>query len=288
MNFEEILNYELLNTGNFQLNVSKLAIAIFVILVTLFVLRMIRRVIRKRVKKGSLDAGVYWTIFQVIRYLTWVIVIVLLLDTFGVKVSVLLASFAALLVGVGLGIQQVFGDLVSGLIILIERNLKMEDVIQLEDGTVGRVVEIGFRTSKIKTRDDIIMVIPNTKFVNDRIINWSHIDNKTRFHVSVGVAYGSDVELVTKVLLNVAKENEKVAGFPEPFVRFVDFGNSSLDFQLFFWVPESFLAEHIKSQLRYTIDAEFRKNNIQIPFPQRDLHFKTVSGAWEESMAKGK
>lgn len=274
MNIQDILNYEILSSGNFQLSAYSIVVALIAILITLFSLRLIRRVIKKRIRRGNLEAAVYWTLFQVVRYIVWVIVIVLVLDTFGVRVSVLLASVAALLVGVGLGIQQIFGDFVSGIIILIERNLRMEDVIELEDGTVGRVIEIGFRTSKIKTRDDIIMFIPNTKFVNDPIINWTHIDNKTRFNVKVGVAYGSDVALVTSILLEAAAKNEKIPNVPEPFVRFVDFGESSLDFQLFFWVSDSFFVEHIKSQLRYVIDAEFRKNGVQIPFPQRDLHIK--------------
>ena len=275
MTLNDLLNFELLSSGNFQLSVYSIVTALIIIVVTMFSLRMVKRIIRRRVKTGKLDAAAYWTIFQVIRYIVWVIVIVLILDTFGVKVSVLLASVAALLVGVGLGIQQVFGDLVSGIIILIERNLKMEDVIQLEDGTIGKVIEIGFRTSKIKTRDDIIMVIPNTKFVNDNIINWSHIDNKTRFNVPVGVAYGSDVQLVTRLLLEAAKENEHIPDTPEPFVRFEDFGDSSLDFMLFFWVTESFRVERIRSQLRYAIDAKFREHGVQIPFPQRDLHLKS-------------
>jgi len=271
---KDILNYRIFSTDNFVLSVYSLVTATIIIGVTFLVLRFIRKMIRRAVTRGKVEGNSLWTIFQVLRYIVWVIVIVLILETFGVKVTVILAGFAALLVGVGLGIQQVFGDLVSGIIILIEHSLKIDDVIQLEDGTVGRVTEIGFRTSKIRTRDDIAMIIPNSKFVNDRIINWSLIDNKTRFHVNVGVAYGSDVELVTRILLEAASKNEKVAREPLPFVRFVDFGESSLDFQLFFWVSESFLVEHIKSELRYAIDAAFRSQGVTIPFPQRDVHIR--------------
>lgn len=198
MGFREIIDYKIISTGNFELSVYSILVSVVLILVTLMVLRLIRGVIRRRAKKGKMDPSAYWTIFQVLRYLIWVIVTVQVLDNFGIKVTVLLTSIAALLIGVGLGIQQIFGDLVSGFVILLERNLKMDDVIQLEDGTVGRVVEIGFRTSKIRTRDDIVMVIPNSKFVNDRIINWNNIDNRTRHHVDVGVAYGSVVPLYRK------------------------------------------------------------------------------------------
>ena len=196
----------------------------------------------------------------------------MILESLGVEISILLASIAALLVGVGLGIQQLFNDLASGIILLIERKLRIDDVIQLEDGEVGKVTNIGLRTSEIKTRDDIIMIIPNSKFVNDKIINWSHIDQNTRFHVNVGVAYGSDVNIVTECLLKCAHEHSEVSKSPEPFVRFEDFGDSSLDFQLFFWVEKSFIVERIKSDIRYLIYKAFDDHKIQIPFPQRDLH----------------
>lgn len=275
MNFREILEYKIIDTGNFGLSLYSILLSALMVLITLVVLKVIRRVVRRRSMRGKLDPSAYWTIFQVLRYLIWVIVTVQVLDNFGIKVTVLLTSIAALLIGVGLGIQQIFGDLVSGFVILLERNLKMDDVIQLEDGTVGRVVEIGFRTSRIRTRDDIVMVIPNSKFVNDRIINWNNIDNRTRHHVNVGVAYGSDVALVQDILLKVAGSNERVAKQPLPFVRFLDFGESSLNFQLFFWVEESFYVENIKSELRFAIDAGFREGHVQIPFPQRDVHLIT-------------
>lgn len=184
----------------------------------------------------------------------------------------MLAGSAALLVGLGFGIQQIFNDLVSGIILLFEGNLKVGEIIQLENDIVGKVTMIGLRTSKIRTRDDITMIIPNSKFISDKVINWSQDQSTTRFQVEVGVAYGSDVELVTRLLLESAKENQAVETKPEPFVRFSDFGESSLNFQLLFWTNESFRCENVKSKLRYTIDRKFRENNVQIPFPQRDVH----------------
>jgi small-conductance mechanosensitive channel len=147
------------------------------------------------------------------------------------------------------------------------------DVVELE-GDVGIVKEIGFRTTKIENRDNIILIIPNSKFIGENVINWSHIEQKTRFSVDVGVAYGSDVELVKKVLLECARDHQEVTEYPKPFVRFDDFGNSSLDFQLFFWTDNAFRVENIKSDLRFAIDKKFRENKITIPFPQRDVHIK--------------
>jgi len=136
------------------------------------------------------------------------------------------------------------------------------------------VKNIGFRTTKIENRDNIIMIIPNSRFIGENVINWSHIEQKTRFSVDVGVAYGSDVELVKKVLLECAYKHQEVTDYPKPFVRFLDFGNSSLDFQLYFWTDNAFRVENIKSDLRFAINNIFKKNGITIPFPQRDVHIK--------------
>jgi len=272
MGLSEFLNYSLITTKNFNLTVSSVLIVIAVLIGTIIALRILRRVFKRFIAKRERDQGVYWSVFLFVKYLTWVIVIVALLDTLDVQITVFLASIAALLVGVGLGIQQLFNDIASGIVLIVERNLQINDVIQLDDGTVGRVIEIGLRTSKIKTRDDIVMIVPNSKFVNDRIINWSHIDFKTRFCVEVGVAYGSDIKLVSELLKSCALSHNKVANKPVPFVRFNNFGESSLDFQLYFWVKETFLVENIKSDLRFAIDDAFRKNGVTIPFPQRDVH----------------
>ncbi len=272
MGISEFLNYSLITSKNFSLTVYGVLIVIGVVIITIIALRIMKRVFKRFIAKRESDQGVYWSVFLFVKYLTWVIVVIALLDTVGVQISVLLASIAALLVGVGLGIQQLFNDIASGLVLIIERNLQINDVIQLDDGTVGKVIEIDLRTSKIKTRDDIVMIVPNSKFVNDRIINWSHIDFKTRFCVEVGVAYGSDIRLVSELLKSCASSNIKIANKPEPFVRFNNFGESSLDFQLYFWAKETFLVENIKSDLRFAIDDAFRKNGVTIPFPQRDVH----------------
>jgi len=144
-------------------------------------------------------------------------------------------------------------------------------VVEVEE-EIGKVKEIGFRTTKVETRDNIIHIIPNSKFITREVINWSHIEKLTRFSVNVGVAYGSDVRLVEKVLHDCAINHKKISKKPDPFVRFNDFGESSLEFQIFFWTDESFYVENIKSELRFEIDRKFRENKIHIPFPQSDVH----------------
>lgn len=275
MNFNEIINFQLIKTEHITITVYNVAIFIIVLLATVSVLRIIRSFFKRYIEKREEQRRSYWSIYLILRYVVWVIVIVLLLETSGVKISILLASITALLVGVGFGIQQLFSDIASGIVLIFERNLQINDIVELEDETVGKVIHIGLRTSKLKTRDDVILVVPNSKFVNDIIINWSQMDYNTRFSVAVGVAYGSDTKLVTDLLLDCALKNKNISLQPKPFVRFNNFGDSSLDFQLYFWVKEPFLVENTKSELRYAIDDAFRKHNVHIPFPQRDVYIKS-------------
>jgi small-conductance mechanosensitive channel len=274
MTIKEILDHTLVSTKHFDLTVSSVVVVVVTIILTVGIVYFIRLIFNRMIAKERVEKGTGWSIFLIIKYLIWTIVIIVMLNTIGIKISILLASVAALLVGVGFGIQQLFNDIASGIIILLERDLKINDIIQLDDGTVGRVTKIGLRTSMIITRDDITMIIPNSKFVNDKVINWSHIEKNTRFHIDVGVSYGSDVVLVKKLLLDCAARHQKISAKPAPFVRFADFGDSSLDFQLYFWLDDTFLVENIKSDLRFMITEAFNANGIVIPFPQRDVHMK--------------
>ncbi|GAP44291.1 mechanosensitive ion channel [Lentimicrobium saccharophilum] len=272
MELKEFLNLDIVNIGKYSVNAFDLIISSLIVIVTIILLQLIRKFFNSRVKAGKIDKGSAFSIYSIIKYLIWIIAILAILESLGVNLNLMLAGSAALLVGLGFGIQQIFNDLVSGIILLFEGNLKVGDVIQLENNIVGKVKVIGLRTSKIKTRDDIIMIVPNSKFINDRVINWSHEQGSTRFLVEVGVAYGSDTQLVTRLLLDCAKEIPEIDLAPEPFVRFNDFGDSALIFQLLFWTKEAFRSENIRSKIRYAIDRKFRENNITIPFPQRDVH----------------
>jgi small-conductance mechanosensitive channel len=274
---KDFLGFELVKLESVQINIYEILIGILIIFITALLLKLLRRIFKKVSQKGVMDQGTSNSLFQIIKYFIWVVVFVLILDTIGVKVSIFIASAAALLVGVGLGLQQLFNDIASGIILLIERSLKVNDVVEMENEMVGRVITIGLRTSKIKTRDNITVIVPNSQLVNDRVINWSHAEIHTRFHVDVGVAYGSDIELVTKVLKSCAQAHPNILATPEPFVRFINFGDSSLDFQLFFWTDEAFSVENTKSDLRYKIDKAFREHAIQIPFPQRDVYLKSTT-----------
>lgn len=273
MTFKDFIDYKIIETDNITLSVYKVLIFVLIIFSTWLILGLVQKFINRKLKKYGDTVGSKYALFQILKYLIWVIVFGIAIETIGIRYNLLIASSAALLVGLGFGLQQIFNDYISGILILFEGNLKVKDVVQMEDDTIGMVKEIHLRTSKIETRDDFTIIVPNHKLISDNIINWSHMNSKTRFNVKVGVAYGSDTSLVEKVLLVCASDHPDIVTNPKPFVRFINFGDSSLDFQLFFWTLKTFRVENIKSNLRFKIDQEFRKNNIRIPFPQRDVHF---------------
>ena len=275
MTLNEFLNHIIVATKDFDITVYELLTVLLILFITYIFIRILQRIIHRREKIKLFDSGRSHAILQIIKYILWITAIVVSLQTLGIKLTLLLAGSAAILVGLGLGLQQIFQDIMSGIAILFEGTLKVGDIVEIQDDIVGRVIEIGLRTSKIETRDNIMMVVPNSKFVTDIVINWSHMEKRTRFHVNVGVAYGSDVEKVTRILLDCADRHEKISKTTKPFVRFKDFGDSSLDFQLFFWTTETFQVENIKSEIRYEINALFKEQGVQIPFPQRDVHIKS-------------
>jgi small-conductance mechanosensitive channel len=275
MTLKDLLNTTLIQIKEYNITFYEVLIIMIILLITLVINRVLKRVFRLREEKKQFDRGRSHAIQQIIKYILWVSAILISFNTVGIKLTLLLAGSAALLVGLGLGLQQIFQDFMSGVTILFEGTLKVGDIVEIRDEIVGKVKEVGLRTTKIETRDNIIMIIPNSKFVTDIVINWSHMEKRTRFHVDVGVAYGSDVDKVTSILLRCAENQNRISSTPKPFVRFKNFGESSLDFQLFFWTTDTFVVENIKSEIRYKINAAFREQGIQIPFPQRDVHIKT-------------
>jgi small-conductance mechanosensitive channel len=199
---------------------------------------------------------------------------VFILQSLGIDITFLIASSAALLVGIGLGLQNVFNDFVSGVILLIEGTIKADDIVEV-DGLVVKVDEISLRTSKVTTREDNVVIIPNHKFTGEKIINWTNNMLPSRFYIEVGVDYSSDVNLVEKILIECAVGHQDVMKDKEyfPFVRFKSFGDSSLNFQLIFYSNNLFRIENVKSKLHFQILDAFRKNNITIPFPQHVIHY---------------
>ena len=272
MTLRDLLAFDLIHTTKYSLSIYDLIIAIVILIITRIIIGIIKRIFKRLEKQNRLELGTSHAIFQIIKYVIWIVAIILVLDALGIRVTILLASSAALMVGLGLGLQQIFQDFVSGITLLIEGSLKVGDIVQMGNGEVGKVMQVGLRTSKVETRDNFILIVPNSKLINESLINWSHIINITRFEVNVGVAYGSDVELVKQLLLDCASRHNNIEKKPAPDVFFDGFGDSSLDFRLLFYTKTTFRVERIKSDIRFAIDKAFRENKVTIPFPQRDVH----------------
>ncbi len=273
MSINEILDYELFSAGDYTIHLIEVIRLFFLIVISWIVVKVISRLIQRRVKSGKFDKGRGHAFFQILRYMIIIMTILFGMDMVGIKLTLLLAGSAALLVGIGLGLQQVFNDIVSGILLLFEGTVTVGDIVEL-NSVIGKVKAISIRTSRIETRDKIIIIVPNSKLVSDNVINWSHSRRPTRFKINVGVAYGSDVPLVMRLLCEAASQHADVEKTPEPIARFSDFGESSLDFELLFFCKKMFDGEFIRSDIRVAIDEKFRKNNVTIPFPQRDLHLK--------------
>jgi small-conductance mechanosensitive channel len=270
----KFLEFQLINIKDHTLSVYTLVVMALIFLFTKMVLWLIKKAIFRKHSAKKIDKGNAYALFQIIRYVVWIISIALILETIGVKVTVLIAGSAALLVGVGLGLQQTFNDIISGIILLSERSIKVGDILEI-DGDIVKIQVIGFRTSKGMNRDEISIIIPNSLITTNKVINWSHQSKQTRFKINIGVAYGSDLDLVVKVLTESAMEHDEIIDKEHIDIRFADFGNSSLDFQILFYSKNIFRIEKVKSDIRKIINRKFAENKITVPFPQMDLHYKS-------------
>ncbi len=269
----DFLQLEILRIGTYEIQVHTIVFVAFILMITRISVWVIKKALFRK-RGDEFDVGNVYAIFQIIKYVVWVISIGLILDSVGVKLTVLIAGSAALLVGVGLGLQQTFNDIISGIILLSERSIKINDILEI-DGDVVIIQNIGLRTSKGLNRDEISIIIPNSLITTNKVINWSHQARKTRFRINVGVAYGSNVDLILKILEASAIEHPDISDTQHIEARFIDFGNSSLDFQLLFFSENVFRIEKVKSDIRKIINRKFTEYNITIPFPQMDIHLKS-------------
>ena len=255
--------------NSIHITIGLLILLIIAFIVTDFVLKTIRRLYTNKMEGD--DKLKFISIFKFIKYFVYLLVILLTLRAGGVDITLLITASAALFVGLGLALQDLFQDIIGGIFIITDKSVQVGDIVETE-GKVGKIVEIKLRTTRAITRDDRVIIIPNHKFMKDIVYNYTQNNETTREEIRVQVAYGSNVDLVTEILILSLKSNNKVLKDPLPFVLFDDFGESGLSFSLHFYINETFLALKVKSDIRYVIDAEFRKNNITIPFPQRDVH----------------
>ena len=259
-----------------KITVGLILLVIVSFIIAGFLLKWIRMFFTRKMEET--DKHKFISVFKFIKYVTYIVVVFATLSLAGFSITPFLAASAALLVGLGLALQELFQDIIGGIFIIVDKSLLVGDIIEV-DNKVGRVIEIKLRTTRAITRDDKIIIIPNHKFISDIIFNYTQNRRTTREYVRVGVAYGSDTLKVKELLLKSVDKQSGVLKSPKPFVLFEDFGDSALIFSIYFFINDSFVDPRIKSEIRFRIDELFRESEITIPFPQRDVHiFQTNTG----------
>ncbi|MDG1277721.1 MAG: mechanosensitive ion channel [Algoriphagus sp.] len=274
--FEKIMNLSLFNLGD-----SKLTIGLIITLVISFIILFVgsewirKLIVNKILSRYRLDLGTRTSIGTMVKYFLILAGIFSILQTNGLDLSAFGILAGAVGVGIGFGLQNITNNFISGLIILFEQPIKEGDRIEVGDVS-GDVIKISARSTMIVTNDNISIIVPNSQFIDSQVINWSHNDRNIRFNFPVGVSYKEDPEKIKRILLDVAKHNGGVLNLPEPDVLFEEFGDSSLNFSLRVWTSEYINRPKVlKSQLYYEIFRIFKEENVEIPFPQRDLHMKS-------------
>lgn len=269
---KDFLHYEIFSLGSEKepivLTVGLLLFVLFILVMTSFTLKLIRKIVTKKLRHE--DEVKFISVFSFAKYFIYIIILFITLDSIGFNITAVFAASAALLVGVGLALQTLIQDIISGVFIFIDQTVHVGDIIELE-GKVGRVEEIKLRTTRAVTIDNKVLIIPNHKYLTSTLYNWTQNGTITRESVEVGVAYGSDINLVKDLLIQAVLNNENILKLPEPLVLFTNFGDSSLNFKVVFTLNDSFQAGVPKSEIRFEIDRLFRENNITIPFPQREI-----------------
>ena len=280
MNFQW-LSTPVVNSATYQLSIGQILSALAVLVAAFYFSKLIRNsIIRAAQSYDKLHVAQIYPFTRFIHYSLIILGLLFALSLVGIDMSRLALVAGALGIGVGLGLQELVKNFVSGIVILLERTLKVGDFIELEAGVFGVVKEINFRSTMIRTNDNVDIMVPNADLVTNRVINWTLEEPRARLRVPFGVAYGSDKELVKKAVLEAAASVEHTLTDKKyaPTVWFTGFGDSSLDFVLGVWVDYEAVIRPtaLKSDYLWAIDDAFRKYHIDIPFPQRDVYIKKL------------
>ncbi len=267
--FKDFLSFKVLPSDTIDISIGTILTVIIVIIIVTLLMKFVYKVVTSNLPEE--DKNKFVSIFGFFKYILYIFVVLTVLHASGVNLTVMLTASAALFIGLGFALQYLFQDIISGVLIILDQSLHVGDIIEVED-KIGKVFEIRLRTTRAITRDDKVIVIPNHIFLTDSIYNYTQNHRTTRESVKVGVAYGSDVRLVSKLLEEVAASQKGVLKSPKSFVLFEDFGDSALLFSINFFINDSFSDPRLKSEIRFKINDKFREHNISIPFPQRDVH----------------
>lgn len=271
-----VLNFPLIQLGDTHLTLNSILRLLVIVVLVVVAARYLRRLLRRKVlARTKLPPDLQYAISRFAGYCFIAIGLFFALKAVHVDLSAFAVIIGAVGVGIGFGLQNIVSNFISGLIILAERPIAIGHRVEV-GGVAGQVTQIKMRSTTVVTNDNITIIVPNSDFITHPVTNWSYGDPKVRIRLPVGVAYGSDVEKLKRVLLEVAAENPAVLKEPVPTVRFLGFGDSALDFELAVWTIEmAHRPTRFRSDLFFAIDRKLRENRIEIPFPQRDLHLKS-------------
>lgn len=272
----DVLSFELFHLGSSP--ITLLTIFKFVLLAALVIVAesALRRIVLHRVlTRTHLDEAMRFAVARITGYAFLTLGLYLALTFVGIDLSSLAVLAGAVGVGLGFGLQNIVNNFISGIIILAERPIAIGDRVEV-NGVAGQVTRISLRSTVVVTNDNISVIVPNSSFISETVVNWSHGDPKVRINVPVGIAYGSDVEKFRRAMMEVALAQPEVLDEPAPNVFFIGFGESSLDFEVAVWTAEMLRnPKRFRSELNYAIERALRQNGIEIPFPQRDLHIRS-------------
>lgn len=268
-----MFKYTLFSIGKTAITIGDIFLFAAIIAASMVISALLRKMLRRRIRKlYNMEHGVASAYERILHYFLIIIGVFTALNAVGVQFSVLFAGGAALLVGIGFGIQNIANNFISGVILLFERPIKVGDYIEV-DGILGTVRSISARSSKIVTNDQIVIIVPNSTFLERNVINWSYTE-LTRLNIPIGVSFDSDLERVTNILLDLAKQHALVAPSPAPDVFCERYADFRIELTLLVHIREHQLHQKIRSDLNFAINRAFKKHNIQIPFPQREIYMK--------------
>ncbi len=272
-----IWRFQLTAVDDRPITVGKIILGVLLLVVGFWMSRALSRSLGKRLFRKVINENAAVAFESLAFYVFVVIFAMLALELVNVPLTIFTLLGGALAIGIGFGSQNLMNNFISGLIIMAERPIRIGDLIQLGD-LYGTVVAIGTRSTRVRTGTNVDIIVPNSSFLQQNVINWTLGDDKVRTHITVGVVYGSPTETVRDLLLQPAAEHERVLKEPDPFVMFMDFGDNALIFEVHFWIrmKTQLDRKRIESEIRFRIDALAREHHIVIAFPQRDLHLDTV------------
>jgi len=282
VSFIEFLNYRIIESRRLNISFYQILIIIAVGFGAKVFINFLKLYFNKRFRsRADYNPSTEYVYVQISKYIIYIFVIFFSLQTLDLNLTILLTSSTALFIGLGLGLQDVFKDMVSGLVLLFEGTIKIGDVVALQDPKfkepmIAKIIRINVRTTQIETPDGNVLIIPNTKLTQEYIENWSHSSDVSRFMIHLTVAYGSNMELVCNLLRQAALSHPKVKKSQPVQVRMKDFGERGMELELIFWADQSWEASNYKSEIRFEIDRLFRQYSIRIPFPQFDINLPPI------------